>query len=128
MTGTEWGVRGTVLLKIKFGTRWQWVVNAMPLPSYSQGTALVPNTLGTRWASGPVLTCMEKRTPTGFRTQDCPACSKSLPHPSPQNLYCEFSLYLLHRYRNKEDLILCYSITLYQLLKLLSIECLKMTS
>jgi hypothetical protein len=71
---------------------------------------------------------MEKRTPTGFGTQDCPTCNKSLPHPSPQNLYCEFSLYLLHRYRKKEAFILHYSVTLYQQLKLLSIECLKMTS
>jgi len=46
----------------------------------------------------------------------------------PPKICTEFSLYLLHRYRNEEDFILCYSITLYQLLKLLSIECLKMTS
>jgi len=100
----------------------------MLMPFYSQGTALGTNTLETRWTSGPVSMCMEKRPPTGFGTLDCPACNKSLPHPSPQNLYCEFSLYLLHRYRNESDFFLYCSITLYQLLKLLSIKCLKMTS
>jgi hypothetical protein len=30
------------------------------------------------WALGPVWTCVENLSPAGIRSQDCPACSKSL--------------------------------------------------
>jgi len=55
-----------------------WVVKAKPLPFYPRERNPVPTRQEVVWALGPVWTCTENSTPSGFRTPDRRARSRPL--------------------------------------------------
>ena len=55
-----------------------WMVNATLRPLYAREWDLVPIMWEAGWISGPVWTGVENLAPTGIRSPDCQARSKSL--------------------------------------------------
>ena len=79
-----------IALVFNLDTRWGCVADATPRPLYPREEDLVPIGQEAGWASGPVWTNMEYLGPTGIRSPDRPAHSKSLyelGYPSPQQIF-----------------------------------------
>ena len=73
----QWVGRGLALLFHDRVTRRGWVVSSTPRPYFTPGKDRVPIVQETVWAPGPVWTGGKSR-PTGIRSPDRPARSKSL--------------------------------------------------
>jgi hypothetical protein len=73
----EW-VEGIALLFHDHGTRRGWRVSVTPRPYFTPGKDPVPIVQEAGWAPGPVCTGAENLAPTGIRSPDRPARSRSL--------------------------------------------------
>ena len=72
------GSRRIALLFLDHGTRRGWGVSITPRPLFTPGKDPVPIVQEAGWATGPVWTGAENFAPTGIRTLDRRARSKSL--------------------------------------------------
>jgi len=98
VTKVKTGVEVQSYFFFNLGARWGLVVNATPWPLYP-GKDPVPIVQEAGWAPGPVWTGAENFTPTGIRSPDGTAPSKSLyrlSYPGPWYRQCLKKLTIIH--------------------------------
>ena len=85
LEGRKWAIAP---LFCNHGSRWRWVLKAMPRQLYPPGNGpIVPTEQGADWASGPVWMGAANLGPVGFRTPKLPGRTE-LHRPPKEKAVC----------------------------------------